>query len=191
MKTITLITIGAVAGLATASPVLNTSETSFSVDPAGWPSATMTIDVSGYQFNDALGSPLNEVLSVFVGNSATITGIYWNLNLSSIGASWGSEATMLIDSQLALAFSQDAAPVTNQNYSGGFDLTDFGSNNILVSADGIVDIEFYDTFVDNAGTGDSYFEAGSTLTFSGYAHPTPGTLGALGLGGFMLGRRRR
>lgn len=193
MKTITLITIAAAAGLATASPVLSTSQTGFSVDTVGFGTASMTIDVSGYQFNDSQGSSLNQVLSVFTGVGSVITGFSWNVNLTSIGASWGSEAVMGFEGQINLTVSGDSFPVTNMNYNSGgiIDLTDAGVPNIIVSADGILDIEFFESFVDNAGTGDNYFEAGSIITIYGNPYPTPGTLGALGLGGLMLTRRRR
>ncbi len=193
MKSISLITMAATTGLATANPALYQQETPHAFNPAGTPSASMTIDVSGWQFNDAQGSGLNQVLSVFVGHHATITGIAWNLNLTSIGASWGSEATMLFEGQINLTVSQDDAPISNMNYSSGgeIDLTDAGIPNILVSPDGILDIEFFETFVDNAGTGDAFFEPNSTITIYGRALPTPNTLALIGLAGLYSGRRRR
>ncbi|PCI08804.1 hypothetical protein COB72_07605 [bacterium] len=193
MKSISLVIMAATAGLATANPVLSQQETPHAFEPAGTPSASMTIDVSGWQFNDAQGSGLNQVLSIFVGHNAIITGIAWNLNLTSIGASWGSEAVMLFEGQINLTVSGDAAPVSNQNYDsmGVVDLTDAGVPNIIVSPDGILDIEFFETFVDNAGTGDAFFEPNSIITIYGGVLPTPNTLALIGLAGLYSGRRRR
>ncbi len=194
MKAIALTALAAAAGLATASPVLTTSLTDYTVDNAGTATSSMTIDVSGMQFNDAAGSPLNEILSVFTGVGSIITGISWNVNLTSIGASWASEAVMLFEGQINLTVSGDGAPVSNMNYDsmGIVDLTDAGVPNIVMSADGILDIEFLESFVDNAGTGDNFFEAGSSITIVGNnIVPTPGSLAVLGLGGLVAGRRRR
>ena len=192
MKAIALTALAAAAGLATASPVLTTSLTDYTVDNAGTATSSMTIDVSGYQFNDAAGSPLNQILSVFTGVGSVITTIAWDVTLTSIGASWGSEAVMNFEDQIFLTVSGDGAPVTSMNYSGSADLTDAGVPNIVMSADGILDIEFLESFVDNAGTGDNFFEAGSSITISGNnIVPTPGSLADLGLGGLVAGRRRR
>ena len=191
MKTIAL-TIAAAAGLATASPIITTNLTDYTVDSAGVATATMTLDVGGMQFNDAQGSPLNQILSVFIGVGSEVTGIAWDVNLTSIGASWASEAVMGFEGQINLTVSADANPVTNMNFSSGIvDLSDNGLPNITVGADGILDIEFFESFVDNGGTGDNFFEAGSTVTIVGNFIPTPGSLAVLGLGGLVAGRRRR
>jgi MYXO-CTERM domain-containing protein len=193
MKAIALTAIAAAAGLATASPVITTSLSEYTVDTAGVATGTMVLDVSGMQFNDAQGSALNQILSVMIGVGAEVTAISWDVNLTSIGASWASEAVMGFEGQINLTVSGDANPVTNTNYAGGpVDLSDNGLPNITVGADGILDIEFFESFVDNAGTGDNFFEAGSTVTILGTGFvPTPGSLAVLGLGGLVAGRRRR
>jgi MYXO-CTERM domain-containing protein len=191
MKAIALTALAAAAGLATASPVLSTGLTEYTVDTAGTPSNFITVDVSGMQFNDAQGSPLNQILSVAIGAGNVVTGIAWNVNLTSIGASWASEAVMGFEGQINLTVATEANPVTNMNYdSMGFvDISDAGLPNITVGADGILDIEFFESFVDNGGTGDNFFEAGSSITLA--VTPTPSSLAVLGLGGLVAGRRRR
>ena len=52
----------------------------------------------------------------------------------------------------------------------------------------LFDFEFFESFVDNGGTGDAFFEAGSTITFHGKFLPTPGTLAILSLGGLTATR---
>jgi len=190
---IALTVLAAAAGLATASPVLTTSLSEYTVDTAGVATGTMVLDVSGMQFNDAAGSPLNQIMSVLIGVGAEVTGIAWDVNLTSIGASWASEAVMGFEGQINLTVAGDANPVTNVNYASGVvDLSDNGLPNITVGADGILDIEFFESFVDNGGTGDNFFEAGSTVTIVGTNFvPTPGSLAVLGLGGLVAGRRRR
>jgi uncharacterized protein (TIGR03382 family) len=192
MKAIALTALAAAAGLATASPYLATGLTDYTVDNAGVGSATITVDVSGFQFNDALGSPLNETLSVALGLGAEVTGIGWDVTLTSIGASWGSEAVMSFEGQVNLTVGiGDDAPVSMMNYNSGgiVDLTDAGVPNVTLGGDGNLDIEFFEGFVDNGGTGDNFFEAGSTLTI--VYTPAPSALAMLGLGGLVAGRRRR
>ena len=194
MKTIALTTLAAAAGLATASPFLATNLTDYSVGTAGTPTVTMTIDISGISFNDAQGSPLNETLSVAIGVGAEITGIGWDVTYTSIGGSWGSEAVINFEGQIFVtAGIGDDAPVSMMNYSSGgiIDLSDNALPNITLGGDGNLDLEFFESFVDNGGTGDTIAEAGSFITVAVKGVPAPGSLAVLGLGGLVAGRRRR
>ena len=193
MKTITLAAIAVSAGFAHAD--LFSSQDAMNPSTAtpngAAQSNILTIDVSGMQFNDISGSALNQTLSVFIGQGQLVRGIAWDVNLTTIGASWASEAIMGFEGQIILTAGTDDNPVSNMNYnSGGFlYLQDEGVPDITVGADGILDIEFYESFVDNAGTGDSYFEPGSTITITNL--PTPGALAMFGFSGLALARRRR
>lgn len=152
----------------------------------------MTFDISGFQSNDAQGSALNQHLIVALGAGAEVTGIGWDVNLTSIGGSWGSEAVISFGGQINLTPSGDGFPVTNMNYQSGIvDLSDIALPNITVDGAGNLDIEFFESFVDNGGTGDTLYEAGSTITLAVKGIPTPGSLAVLGLGGLVAGRRRR
>jgi hypothetical protein len=196
MKTIALTTLAA-TGLATANPIQvgqfagNTGKT---VDTAGTPTGSITIDISGFQSNDAQGSALNQILSVFIGIGSEVTGLIWDVNLTTVGESWASESVMNFGGQFFLTpGSADSFSVTNQNYNSGgiVDLSDNGIPNILPDGAGNLDIEFFESFVDNAGDGDGFWEAGSTVTLVGAFFPTPGPLAALGLGGLIATRRNR
>ena len=195
MKAIALTTLAAAAGLATASPVLQTGLTDYTVGAAGTPTATITVDVSGLNFNDAQGSALNEMLAVNLAVGAEVTGIGWDINLTTVGASWASEAVLNFEGQIFLTVAAgDDFGVTNQNYNSGgiIDLSDDVSlPNITLGGDGVLNIEAFESFIDNGGAGDSFFEAGSTLTLQVRGIPAPGSLAVLGLGGLVAGRRRR
>jgi len=194
MKVIALTALAAAAGLATANPISAGQFAGNTVDTAGTPTATMVIDISGIMSNDAPGSALNEVLNVFLGVGGQVTGLSWDVTLSTIGGSWASEATIGFGGQINLnPGSADSFTVSMQNYSSGgiLDLTDLGLNNIVEDGTGNLAIEFSESFVDNAGTGDAIYEAGSTVTIYGNFVPTPGSLAVLGLGGLVAGRRRR
>ncbi len=195
MKAIALTTLAAAAGLATASPYLATGLTDYSVGSAGTPTATITVDVSGINFNDALGSPLNESLAIALAVGAEVTGIGWDVTLSTVGASWASEAGIDFEGQIFLNVGAgDYFPVTNGVYSSGgiIDLSnDVSLPNITLGGDGILNLEFFEGFVDNGGTGDASFGAGSTLTLQVRGIPAPSSLAFLGLGGLAATRRRR
>lgn len=162
------------------------------MNPAGRVTFTYTLDVSGLSFNDAQGSVFNERINFLLAPGALITGIGWDVRLTTIGASWASEAVLRFEDQIDLAVgSLDSFPVSDTHYSSGgvVDLTDAGLSNIRLM-DSTLDIEAYDSFVDNGGSGDAYFEAGSLL-YIGIEFPAPGAMGLLGLGGLVLARRRR
>lgn len=194
MKAIALTALAAAAGLATASPYLATGLTEYGVNNAGAPTQTITIDVSGINFNDAGGSALNEMLSVALGLGAEVTGLGWDVNLTTVGGSWASEAVINFEGQINLTVGiGDDFGVTNQNYASGgiLDLSDNGLPNITLGGDGNLDMEFFEGFVDNGGSGDAFFEQGSVLFLAVTGVPTPGSLAVLGLGGIVAGRRRR
>ncbi len=193
MKTIAFAAIATSACLSNADIFSSRNEMDYSASTSEgiiWPHE-ITIDVSGMQFNDAPGSALNHVLSIFIGQGQVVGGIAWDVNLTTIGASWASEATLNFEGQIVLAVADDPNPVSNMNYSsnGFVFLADSGLPDIVVGPDGVLDIEFYESFVDNGGTGDAFFEPGSTITITNV--PTPGALAIFGLGGLFTARRRR
>ncbi len=166
-KTIALAAIAAIAGSAMAD--------------------TLVIDVSGINSWGFQGDPMNETLSVLVGAGANITGISWDVNLTTVGLSWADENTMTFEGALSVnPGAGDAFTVTNTNYAGS-------TGGVALSGDGILNIEFHEVgFDDNVADVDSYYEQGSTITISGTGFvPTPGSLAVLGLGGLVAGRRRR
>lgn len=148
---------------------------------------TLVIDVSGSNSWGFQGDPQNETLSVLVGAGANITGISWDVNLTTFDISWADENTMTFENSLSVnPGAGDAFTVVNMNYQGS-------TGGVALSADGILDIEFHEVGFDDVPGGiDSTYEAGSTVTLSGTGFiPTPGSLAVLGLGGLVAGRRRR
>lgn len=195
MKTIAMTTLAAAAGLATANPFLATGLTDYTVDTAGTATSSLTLDISGFNSWDLQGAAVNEFISVNVGAGAIITGLSWDVNLSTFNGSWASEAVFGIEGQINLtAGVGDDFAVTNQNYNSGgvVDISDAGLPNITVSADGILDIELFESFDDVAGEIDATWQPGSTITLVGQnIVPAPASLALLGLGGLAAGRRRR
>ena len=154
-----------------------------------------TLDISGYNSNDFQGSAINETLQVFFGFNADVNAIAWDINLTTLGTSWASEATIGFEGQLDLIPANgDDFTVSNMNYSsnGVLHLSDFGLPSIQIGADGILDIEFFESgFDDNPGAADAIYEAGSTISVYTTGWPTPGTASTLAFAGLIASRRRR
>ena len=194
MKTPPFTLIALTAGIACANPVSAPDQSELSTNDPYRHHDSVTYDFSNYHFNDAQGSALNDVFITDFSPFILVTGVSWNVNLTTIGASWASEATIDIAGLFQVNVSDDAFPVTNQNYTsnGVFEFSDNGIDDIEnFGAPQLFDFEFFESFVDNGGTGDAYFGPGSTITFHGKFLPTPGTLAIFGLGGLAATRRRR
>lgn len=196
MKTMAFAAVAGFAGLATASPFFSTSQTATEIysAPAG-AVATITVDISGFNTWDLAGAAVNETLDVALGGDYLVTGIGWNVTIASFGASWRSEATIgFSDSSIGLQLSPgtDSSPGTGTYTSGG--ILDLASIDptfpFTVGADGILSLEFYETFDDVPNAIDATFLSGSSLQVQ-YVVPAPGALAMLGLGGLVAGRRRR
>jgi len=191
MKTIALAVIAASAGLAIANPIMPEYIQSHTSDSGPF---TFIVSIEGLFSNDAQGSALNEILSFPVGYSSEITGMSWDVTLTTFGGSWASEAVIGFNDQIFLTPGfTDPFGVSSQNYSsnGIINFADLGLENIIIFAGDLLTIEFFESFVDNGGTGDAIWESGSFITLEGFIFPTPGTLAALGLGGLIATRRRR
>ena len=183
MRPIALTTLAATAGLAYANPVLTTDIASFTTNPDR-ANQSVVIDVSGIEFFDELGSPNNKILSYYAYfGQAHITGISWDLNLTTLGASWASDSSFAINGNHLTPGSGDGYSVTNHNYIGSGSV-DFR----LHGVDDYLTLEFFETFIDAPGQAEAFFEAGSTITIHGPllwlfpVTPNPGSLTILGLG---------
>ena len=196
---IAITAIAAIAGAATASPYFTAANgyTSTAQAPAG-ATATVAIDISGVLTWDEQGSAFNTVMNTNILSNAHIVGIGWDVNqfagLDSGGASWLSEMTITFGgtsgAALFLTPSGTSSPGSESNSSGGiFDLTG-SALDFFLDADGVLSMEFFESFVDQPGAPEGEFLQNSTITIE-YVVPAPGALAMLGLGGLVAGRRRR
>ncbi len=163
--------------------------------------STMVIDISGISTYEAFGSSLNTVLNTYLGADSYVTGIGWDVTLSTFGGSWLSEAGINFsdtDNSVGVALRVGAGSNTTGTgvsfSSGGVvDLVDLDLA-FNVGSDGQLRMEFYETYNDVVGGIDATFGAGSfvTIQFSSPI-PEPGTYGmmALGLAGLAAFARRR
>lgn len=145
---------------------------------------------------DLEGDPDNVVFVFDMGGPATIHGIGWDVTITALGSSWRSEAyvnfgplggTPGLYLRPGVA---DSSPGTGTYSSGGIiDLTDNGIPDVVI-ANGLMRLEFFESFDDVANAMDGFWHAGSVLTLDMTIVPAPGALALLGLGGLAIRRRR-
>lgn len=160
-----------------------------------------SLDVSGILSVDQFGDPLNEVRNLQIGSSARVIGIGWDVTLFADSPSWLSEMRVAFGSTSVPALVLltpgigDDSPGTQAYSSGGVvDLVGLGLD-FAVDADGVLRMEFFESFDDFANDWDGRWERGA-LTIrveGGHEVPEPSiyALMLLGLAGVAGAARRR
>ncbi len=161
--------------------------------------APISVNVAGIQSLGVIGSSGNTVLLLDVGANAMINRIDYAVVLTSFSPSWLAEIGVMITNSdigagvlLRPGFG-DTRPGTD-TYTQSVNLIDLALN-FQVGADGILRLEFYESF-DDAGATDGVWNSG-TITFDldggTTAVPEPATVLLMGVGVMMMGygRRRR
>lgn len=185
---------------------------------AGTTNTIINVDISGRNswdlfavqpgppsaFNEVVLVDLAAALGLAPGSTVTMVSIGWNTNQQVVTASsWLSEMRIYFDDNVAPnssgLFLRPGAAVANNNggaaanfNSGG--QIDLSANNIpnIVLPDGILRLDFHETFDDVAGAIDGTFLANSVLNIGVLeVVPAPGALALLGLAGLAGSRRRR
>ena len=165
---------------------------------------TRTVALNQVASWDGLGDPDNVVLSIDMaalfglasGSAIDLNGIGWDVTVSTVGASWLSEATMYFDNQtqdsgagifLTVGAGSDFAGTANFTSGGIVKLSDAGLPDLIL-ADGVLRIEFWESFDDVSDDIDAFLDGTLTLQSS---VPAPSGVALLGLGGLVAARRRR
>jgi hypothetical protein len=151
-------------------------------------------DVAGIQSLGGQGDSGNAVFSLNVGAGAHITGFAYNVNLTAYAPSWLSELGVQFSDSLVSA-GLTAQPGEGDDvsgtatYAGSIDLVSLGID-FNVAADGLLRLEFFDTFFDNALAGADGIWNSGTLTFTVAdvaAVPEPASYALMGLALVALG----
>lgn len=184
----TLLALGVSMALGTALP--SASASVFSVDVTG----TQSWDEQGDLDNTIMVIDVAAELGLASGSSVTIIGVGWDVSLATNGLSWLSEATVFINGEVTLAPGTEDNPGTGNYSSGGIiNLFDNGIPDIVLS-DGLLTLEFFESYDDVADSVDAIWTAG-TLSFETAMAPVPLPaalpLLLVSLGGLAMGGRRR
>lgn len=152
----------------------------------------VTLDVTGISSNAELGDASNETRFIDILAGVRITGISWNVNLTSAAPSWLSEVSVDLNDGAGAGFSLAPGFGDNSSGSGSFsgtaDLIGLGVD-FFLGASGRLNFEFFETFDDAAGA-DGGWDRG-TLTVNFVPEPATFGLAALALLGVGLTTRRR
>lgn len=171
-------------------------------------STTIVLDISGEDSWDALNDPSNTVLLVPIPAGAAMSGIGWDVNLTTLGGSWRSEARFYFDGSdqdltglfLTPGFADGSSGSGSYSSGGVLDLTDNAIPDIPILGDGQLWIQLNESFDDADNVIDANWTAGSTLTivYEGGAPAVPTTsewglimLGVMLLGGVVVMTLRR
>jgi hypothetical protein len=129
----------------------------------GTPDSMVTVNVGGTNSWDEIGDSSNEIITQAIGAGAIVTGLGWNVTITTVGASWLSEVAADFNGIISLTYGVgDDAPGTATYSSGGIvDLTDNAVPNIPADAAGNVVIEFFESFDDVPDAIDATFDSGS------------------------------
>jgi hypothetical protein len=152
----------------------------------------LVIDVSGINTNAAEGDAANTVLFFQLLPGALVDGVSWATTQTAFSPSWLSEMTMSFlasdgNGVFLTAGVGDDLPGTN-SYSDSALLSDFGLA-FNVGADGLLRVEFFESFDDGSVNPDGLFVSGN-ITFSNVV-PEPATYGMMALGLLAVGAAAR
>lgn len=169
------------------SPVMSAASQTLGLD--------LVFNVAGIQSVDGIGAPGNTRFTIQALPGALVDFVAWNVTLEALGASWLSELGVSFTNTAGNGVNLRPGAGTNtpgvQSFSGSGSLVDAGLS-FNLEADGLLVLEFYESFDDGPGT-DGIWQSG-TLTFGGIMPvPEPSTYGlmALGLLGVAAAARRR
>lgn len=159
------------------------------------PQADIAINAAGIASFDGLDAAGNTVLTLNAIPGSLVDAISYNLTIASVGVSWLSEAAILFTNSNGDGVILTAGFDTNAPGVGTF------SDNVLLStyglqfnvgSDGLLLVQFYESYDDEPGAADAFYTAGNITLGNIGPVPEPATYGLMALGLFgVVGAARR
>jgi len=139
--------------------------------------ATLVVDVSGISSYGGYDDPGNTILSFDIGAGSVVTDVAYDVSLEAYSPSWLSEITVdFTDSLLTAGVALTPGFLDSFSGTGSYadsaSLVDLGLS-FAVGADGILLLQFYESFDDSSVAPDGLWSQG-TLTFTYTPVETPG-----------------
>ncbi|MDX1625568.1 MAG: hypothetical protein R3323_03555 [Wenzhouxiangellaceae bacterium] len=131
--------------------------------PAGVAGTGACFDMTGAQSWDLEGDADNIVVDIPIGSGNAMTAVAWDVGLTTVGSSWLSEARVKWTSTgdtttglfLTVGIGDDTTGDSEYSSMGFIDLTDNGIPDVMPDADGILRLEFFESFDDNSDAVDA------------------------------------
>ncbi|WP_440223716.1 S8 family serine peptidase [Dokdonella sp. MW10] len=146
-------------------------------DAAGGGGTTACLSVNGKTSQDEFnsGSPGNSVLTLNIGAGNAMTGASADVSIEALSPSWLSETAVTFSSSAAgdeaifLTMSDTEASGTETNLStdGVLLFADYGLGNIVAGSDGILRLEWTESFADDVSPNARWSNAASPVTCAG------------------------
>ena len=141
---------------------------------------TITLDVSGTDSWDGYLDSSNDIILQSIPAGDLMTGIGWDVTIATVGGSYLSEAKIYFDGSdqdgyglfLTPGVSMSSPGSAFFSSSGIIDLTDNGIPDIPILADGLLHLQFYESYDDVADAVDGMWVSG-TLTIIHEAPTAP------------------
>ena len=147
----------------------------------------VSIDIGGKRSISAYGNVFNDTLTIVLPANAHVTGIGWDVSLTSDAPSWLSEVSISFESSSTLEAIlvpgvDDDFLAPNSYTSGGIaDLIAFGLD-FFVLADGVLRLEFYESFDDAVPVPDAVWAGTLTVQYADAPVPLPAAAWLLDFG---------
>ncbi|MCV2367107.1 PEP-CTERM sorting domain-containing protein [Roseateles oligotrophus] len=162
------------------------------------PASSLVVNVAGAQSVGLPGDAGNTVMNFNVGANSTISTVDWNVTLEAFGQSWLADMQVSFSSSAGndgVIFTPSTTYAAGTaSYTGSANLTDLGLA-FNVQADGILRVEFSETYKDGApGVADGQWNSGNITFGVTQAVPEPSTYGLMAMGLIVVGgiaRRRK
>ncbi len=111
---------------------------------------------------DANGEPDNIIIALDIGVGNSVQGVSWDVGIATEGLSWRSEASVSFLATgevsglfLTVGIGDDSSGDTEYSSAGLLILADVAIPDLVPGADGLINLEFYEGFDDNANTADA------------------------------------